>query len=67
MEAQARSRAGRDLCFTFSVFEASVVVEGKDPDDFQSPFLARKGDGYVKDTDHHVLRRKGLRESGRSQ
>ena len=54
MEARARSGAGRNLFFTFFVFEASAVVAGKDADDFPSPFLARKGDGYVKDTDHHV-------------
>jgi hypothetical protein len=44
MDAQARPGAGRDLCFTFSVFEASVAVEGN-PDNFQSSFLARRVTG----------------------
>jgi hypothetical protein len=47
MEAGERSGADRDLSFTSSVSNASVLVEGRRS-------KAWKGDGYVKDTDHHV-------------
>ncbi len=50
MEARARFGAGHNLSFTFFVSEASEVVGGEDLSEIQSPFLARKGDGCVKDT-----------------
>jgi len=54
MEARTRSGAGRNLFLTFFVSEASVVVEGEDPSEIQSAFLARKGERGMKDTDHFL-------------
>ena len=64
---QIRSGAGRALPFTFFVSEASVVIEGEDPNEIQSLFLARKGERCMKDTVHvavhrsvHLLRERTL-------
>ena len=57
MGARARSGVGRDLPFTFFVSEILDGLERKDPNEIQSPFLARKGDGRVKDTRNHPRHR----------
>jgi len=56
-EAQIRSDAGRDLPFTFFVSEASVVIGGEDPNEIQTPFLARKSERCMKDTVHVAVHR----------
>ena len=52
-----RSGGGRNLFLTFCVSEASVVVEGEDPNEIQRPFLARKSERYTKDTVHVAVHR----------
>jgi len=42
---EPRSGAGHDLCFTFFIFEASVVVGRGHPNEARWSFLAREVTG----------------------
>ena len=58
-EPRARSGVGRDLPFTFFVSEIldGLEREGSYNNEIQRPFLARKGDGCMKDTRNHPRHR----------
>ena len=53
MQTLERIGAGRTLFLTFSVFKASLIVEGSMTSKaFLRHFPVREGDGCMKDTDH---------------
>jgi hypothetical protein len=54
MRIRGRIHAGRTLFLTFSVFKASLIVEGCHWQRVSIAFPASKGDGCMKDTDHPI-------------
>jgi hypothetical protein len=54
MRIRVRNRAGQTLFLTFSVFKASLVVEGCQWQRVSIAFPASKGDACMKDTDHPI-------------
>ena len=54
MSIRGRNRSGQTLFLTFSVFKASLIVEGCGCQRVSSVFASWKGDGCMKDTDHPI-------------
>ncbi len=57
MRIPGRNSSGQTVFHTFSVFKASLLVEGCQWQRVSIAFPVSKGDGCMKDTDHPIRHR----------